>query len=359
MAQLIPGRPNIGGEFGTGLANTLTQFASSKLKEIIEGPRNKAFADAFLALAGQPDQQSQESAASLLQEPQQATQATTEAQLSTPGIQAQALKQPGGLTPEVIEGLKKFGLQQGQIEKLVQLDQQRKLRQATMSKEERKERRDLQRDIDKKTQGYYDSVIAGNKAATNNLKRLGRLEELSLKGELPPAELYKLLSQIEEHAPNPVYGAAAGSFAGGRIGALVGPAGAGIGAAIGGGLGAFLGPIAGVLKTTLARQYKDTEEFEKLSADFVRDAKGIFGGRITDADLRAFFQSVPTLNQTNEGRLKIIKNMKAFNEAARAEYDSMAELIKENGGERPNNLELLVAQRVKDKLDKAAQDFSV
>lgn len=345
MAQLIPGRPGIGQAFGTGLSNTLQGLADAKLKRLIEQPQREAYASALMSiLAPEQAQQQQPNLAETLgaQETQQGTQA----------------QQPLSQQANLARALQQGGLNEQQLFQLASLAQNKQLKQQKQAKEERLEKRDIQKEINASTQKYYDSVIASGKAAKNNLKRANRLEELSLKGSLPPAEVYKYVSKIEEGAPNPIYGAGAGAYAGANIGKLFGPQGAGIGAAIGGAAGLFIGPIASGIKSAMARHYTDQEEFEKLSADFIRDAKGIFGGRITDADLNAFFQTVPTLNQTQQGRLKIIKNMKAFNDAAVAESEALEEVIKENGGERPANLPFLVQKRAQQKIDKAAEEFS-
>jgi hypothetical protein len=335
MAQIVKDRPSIGAAFGTGLGSGLNTLAEAKIKQMIEAPQRQAYANALMSiLAPEQAQQQQPNLPETLglQEAQQ-------------GVQGQ---QPLSQQANLARALQQGGLNEQQLFQLSQLQQQKQLRAADQAKQARKETHEEQKEINTRTQKYYDSVVAGGKSAKNNIKRLSKLENLH---DVPPAELYRFLSKVEEGAPNPVYGAAAGSYAGGQI---AGP----YGAVAGGIAGALLGPLAGTVKAVLARRYKDTEEFEKLSNDFVRDAKGIFGGRITDADLTVFMQTIPTLNQTDEGRRKIMKNMKAFNDAALAEYDSLEEIIKENGGKRPNGLEFLVQQRAQDKIDKAAQEFS-
>jgi|SRR5690348_5636214 hypothetical protein len=358
MAQFIPTVPGVGGSFGTGISKSLNALAEAKIKQMIEAPQRQAYADALAAILGANPEQVQQDESILQQGAGQNVAAAGQpaaqeaAQLAQQQQMSQEPLRPRNPNQALLDSLKKGGLSEQQAFQLGGLAQQKQLRTAEQAKQVRKEERDKQKEINASTQKYYDSVLDNGKAAKNNLKRIKRLEELSLNGSLPPAELYKFVTKIEEGAPNPVYGAAAGAYAGGQIG---GP----VGAVAGGALGAFLGPLAGTVKAVLARQYKDTEEFEKLSADFIRDAKGIFGGRITDADLAAFFQSIPTLNQTKEGRLKIMKNMKAFNEAAVAEQDALEEIIKENGGERPSDLRFRVQKRVEEKINKAAKDFEI
>lgn len=354
MAQLIPGRPGIGAAFGTGLASSLNSLAEAKVKQMIEGPQRQAYASALMSILAPEQAQQQQMGLPEMLGAQEAQQ----------GLQSQ---QPLSQQANISRALSQGGLNEQQLFQLGSLAQNKQLKQQEQVKQARKEQRDVQKEINKSTQKYYDEVLEKGKAAKNTIKRLNHMEKLSKEGELPPAELYKFLSKLE-NVPSTYGGAIGGglgTLAGGLIGALGGPAGsiagaaagAGYGAAAGGAIGGLLGPIAGTIKTAFARQYKDTEEFEKLSADFIRDAKAIFGGRITDADLNAFFQSVPTLNQTAQGRLKIIKNLKAFNEAALAESQALEEVIKENSGERPADLRFLVQKRVEEKLNDAAQQF--
>ena len=103
--------------------------------------------------------------------------------------------------------------------------------------------------------------------------------------------------------------------------------------------------------------YPDTEEFEKLSNGFIRYAKGIFGSRITDADLKAFLSTVPTLANTEHGKKAIIKNMELFNKGVHEKYKVMREVIKENGGKRPLDLALQVQDQLDERLNSLADQW--
>lgn len=353
MAQFIPSVPGVGAALGTGLSKSLDTLTQAKVKQLIEAPQRQAYASALAAILGANPEQVQQDENVLQQQ----------GIVQQPGQEAR----PQNTNQALLNALQKGGLNEQQLFQLAGLQQQKQLQVEAKQKESRKEQLLDQREINKRTQPFYDEVIAKGKSAQNNIKRAKRLEELSLKGSLPPAEVYKFLTKLEE-VPSLAgggIGATIGGVLGGLAGSVGGPAGALAGAAAGGATGAkwggaiggLIGPIASTLKTALARGFSDTEEFEKLSADFLKDAKGIFGGRITNADLLAFFQTVPTLNQTQHGRLKIIKNMKAFNEAAIAEYDALQEVVKENGGKRPDDLAFLVQKRAQEKIDKAAKEF--
>lgn len=187
--------------------------------------------------------------------------------------------------------------------------------------------------------------------------RLNKMEELINRGNLPTSAMYSLLKNLEEHV-NPVHAAGAGAVAGGLLSSPVGGVAAPAGAAIGGAIGGLINPVATLLRAGQRSWNVDQEEFEKLSADFIKDAKGIFGSRLTDADLRAFLQTVPTLSQTDAGKKQIIKNMKAFNEAAKIKLKTAKDIINENNGIVPPDLQLLVEEESSEKLDKWAEKFA-
>lgn len=101
----------------------------------------------------------------------------------------------------------------------------------------------------------------------------------------------------------------------------------------------------------------DAEAFNKLKTDFLRDAKSLFGTRVTDNEIRLFLKRIPSLSQTQQGKLKIINTLKHFYDAAQIKNDVMNEIIEENGGYRPSNLQDLVDKRAKPLLKKEATLF--
>jgi hypothetical protein len=333
MAQFIPTVPGVGGALGTGLSKSLNALAESKIKQMTEAPQRQAYANALLAILGgnpqegeaTPQQDSNVGAAGLI--PQQASS------------QPQIPKNP------LVDALKKGGINEQQLFQLAGLQQQKQLRANEQSKQARKEQFEAQREINKSTQKYYDQVIGESEAAKTSNKRLTKMSKLIEKGELPYAATYNLLKNLEDVSETGASkaGLAAAGSKGGVVGAIV---------------GAFISPIVGALKSGQKYFSPGTEEFEKLSADFIRDAKQIFGGRITDADLKAFLQTVPTLAQTDNGKRKIINNIRSANDAAIAKSEALREILEENDGKRPANLQFLVEERARKKIDKAAQEFN-
>ena len=101
----------------------------------------------------------------------------------------------------------------------------------------------------------------------------------------------------------------------------------------------------------------DSQEFEKLSTDFLKNAKAIFGARITNFEVEAFLKTIPTLSQSKEGRARVIRNLKLFNEGAKVRFDEMQKVLKENKGVPPYSLEELVEERVGNRLDSISERF--
>jgi hypothetical protein len=188
-------------------------------------------------------------------------------------------------------------------------------------------------------------------------------------GGLPIAGYYNLLNNLEKVGESsyilPV-GGTIGALAGGSAGALAGPVGSYTGAATGAGLGAGIGtaiagvinPIVGFLKDVQRKTSPNTQKFEKLSTNLgLKGLKGIFGGNVAVKEMEAYFKSIPTLANNDEGKIAIINSMDSLIEAADTKYYAMREIIKQNNGKIPKNLGLLVNDRVDYELGRLKDDF--
>ncbi len=115
-------------------------------------------------------------------------------------------------------------------------------------------------------------------------------------------------------------------------------------------------PVLGVSLDLTSLMSQDSQEFEKLSTDFLKDAKAIFGSKMTEGELMQFLKTVPSLSQSNEGKVAVIRNMNEFNAAAKLRKDTMNKIIKEYKG-RPENLEELTSERMGPELDKIVENI--
>lgn len=194
-------------------------------------------------------------------------------------------------------------------------------REAREERKENLEERKLsaveQRAVDKETLPVYKEINDKAKASKDSDIRLGRMEHLINRGQISNTTFYNGIKAL------------------GKI--------PGIGGYIESIAESFLSP--------------DTQEFEKLSTDFIKDAKQFFGNRITQQEVAMFLKTVPNLSQTNAGKHRVIRNMRIFNEAAGLRKKIMDEIIRDNNGKRPADLESLIEQRAEPQLNALAQQF--
>lgn len=181
---------------------------------------------------------------------------------------------------------------------------------------ERQFDREDQREIDKETLPFYQESTKSGKVAAHNDRTLNRVEELVKRGNLGSPILNSSLDTLAK------------------------------------GFG-YLGVSLDLnhLKTA------DAQELEKLSTEFIKGAKDIFGSRLTDLDLRTYLKGIPNLMQTREGMLRVIANMRISNDIEKLRSKTMEQIIQENGGKRPRNLEFLVEEKISPLIDTAADKF--
>ena len=101
----------------------------------------------------------------------------------------------------------------------------------------------------------------------------------------------------------------------------------------------------------------DSQEFEKLTADMTRNIRDSFGARITTFELEVFLKSIPTLSQTAEGKRRVIENRKILEEGKQVRSKAMTEILRENNGVPPLDLEEQVDERADGELDALSQKF--
>jgi hypothetical protein len=177
----------------------------------------------------------------------------------------------------------------------------------------------------KETKKYVEDLKVKEKASKEADLRLKRMETLIDKGKLPNAAIWSFLTKVE-NAP----------YIGGLTALLADP-----------------------VKSWIKSGNPDIEEFEKLSNDFVKNAKPYFGSRLTDKDLEIYMQTIPTLLQTDSGKKKVIQNLRSLNELTEIEAKAVRSIIRENGGIPPLDIEQQVQDKIGSKLDKVAKKFIV
>lgn len=100
-----------------------------------------------------------------------------------------------------------------------------------------------------------------------------------------------------------------------------------------------------------------SEEFQKVSATFMRNAATYLGGRVSNYELEQFMKTIPSLSQSPEGRKRVIANLKYMTRGALEYNNAMKEVIAENGGVPPYDLDEQIDSKVEKKLDKLGEMF--
>jgi hypothetical protein len=240
-----------------------------------------------------PGQQQQTSAIAAL--PENLQQTALKELLSTPGKQAyaQALGLGGGSAQEGFGNpIELGGLNERQASEIAKLQQKERHHTA-------KERAEAFKATKAERKEFVDKA----RAAKQNLQDLNRLEELEKEG-LPSAGYNQFLKN-----------------AGLDIPALQGESG---------------------------------EEFNKISANFIKNARTYFGSRISNFELESFLKTIPTLSNSPIGRQRVISNLKNI---ARLEVEAgklARDIIKKNKNTPPLDL----MEKVEKKLDKKASKFA-
>lgn len=104
----------------------------------------------------------------------------------------------------------------------------------------------------------------------------------------------------------------------------------------------------------------DSEEFDKLSKDLLKNIRTYFGARINVVEVENFLKTIPTLMNSEEGRRRVINNLKLLGEPKKLmfdEYRKIKQESQEQGKALPIDLEEAVLERIKPQLDNLAEIF--
>jgi len=102
----------------------------------------------------------------------------------------------------------------------------------------------------------------------------------------------------------------------------------------------------------------ESEEYKELTTNFLRNARSMFGARITDNELKMFMHTLPTLMNTPEGRRRIVRNLKLYNQPAIIRKQTMMDIIDEYGT-TPTNLRLKIEKRARPQLDEVSRKLKM
>lgn len=101
----------------------------------------------------------------------------------------------------------------------------------------------------------------------------------------------------------------------------------------------------------------ESQEFQKLTIDFLKNAKKMFGARISNFEAETFLKSIPSLTQSTEGRARVIHNLKMLYKGSSIRKKAMTDIIKENNGTPPFDLSEQIETRIDPELTAIAAEF--
>ena len=101
----------------------------------------------------------------------------------------------------------------------------------------------------------------------------------------------------------------------------------------------------------------ESEEFQKIQQGFLKNAKQYFGGRVSNYEVEQFLKTIPSLSQSNEGRKLVIANLKKVARGADEYYRAYEEVLRENGGVPPYDIEEQVERKAEKRLDRIYEQF--
>lgn len=118
------------------------------------------------------------------------------------------------------------------------------------------------------------------------------------------------------------------------------------------------GPISNKIFNALklgGYRTSDTQEFEKLSGNFFKLLKTYFGARPSNLEVKALMRTIPSLEQNQEGRRQLIRQMRILTEASGIKKKIAEQIIQEYG--YPRNLRQMVDQIAEPMLDDLYAEF--
>lgn len=176
--------------------------------------------------------------------------------------------------------------------------------------------RETQEKTNKKFEPFQDELMKKGAAGRENLARLDEMENLIRKGDIIPAIGGSLLETVSN------------------------------------GLFGFGIDLFGLTSA-------DTQKFRKLQKDFVKNAKDIFGARVTEGEIRLLLETFPSLTQSDEGKLAILETLKPMAYAQDAMYEAANDIAEQYDYNLPRNYERLVRQEAERRRDIYAKELKL
>ena len=112
-----------------------------------------------------------------------------------------------------------------------------------------------------------------------------------------------------------------------------------------------LGIPIGVLGNPLA------EAYEKNVNEYIKDVSNYFPGQIRVAEIEPYMKTIPTLLNSDDGKKIIIRNQQLINRAKESTYQAYKDILKENNGRKPRNLDVEILERTSGLRDQLSEEL--
>lgn len=304
MVQIY-NEPSLGKILGTGIAQSLNALAQNKMQQVQQRNQQKQTQQGLQGLPGFTPEMAESLAIldpslleKLLPEIQrnQREQEFANQFQSQQGQQLAVQDQQQGLVPEGFPAPRNSK----EALELAKISHAEKIQREKMSAEEK-------RAAFKETKAERKQIVDDYKAAKQDLKDLNRLEVLSDSGKLDTPGYVEFLKKTGLDMP-----------------ALMNP---------------------------------ESEEFGKITQNFMRNAKQYLGSRISNFELEQFLKTIPSLSQSPEGRQRVVANLKYIARSKEEYYNALKEIMVENKNIPPYDLLEQVEEKVNKKLNKISDLF--
>lgn len=319
LQRNISGLKALGIKDAEHIAHLEPKILEQVVKQKLQAPGEQAYANALSSLLGGEQQQNRPQ----MQEQEIGDHSYTPEVRQQIGSYLQTPEAQQQYTPKQIQKVNQFlqspapqpqqqasqssspslqGLNAKQVTEIAKLGFQKK----KLDVQERKLQHQMKKDALAETKELRKEILDKKKVAKESIENLDRLEELEGEG-LPGAGYVEFLKNSGLDIP-----------------ALVGA---------------------------------PAEEYNKVAAGFLRGAKTMFGSRLTDADLNQFLKLLPSLSNSPKGRSRINANLKRFYNLDIAAGQAYDEIIKDNKGIPPIDLDVQIDRKLDKKREAIAKQF--
>lgn len=106
-----------------------------------------------------------------------------------------------------------------------------------------------------------------------------------------------------------------------------------------------------------ALKSNDTQAFIKANGVYLKNLKRLFGGRITDREMKTYMSTIANEYQSPEGRRRILEMMKVPIQIAEMRAQKIEDIIENNGGLPPRNLRERLERETREDSKEAYKQF--